>query len=130
MTGSPEFWRTCQNTQKSRKGRIAWRRGQTVNFSSKLVSSTRGAGRTLNRGGIFSHCIIVYHSQHRWLNANGPIRRKLPFDSLASQREKAQIRPTFTVFEQYEPWTEPQLNLRCAEIPASLKRGLTANNKD
>ncbi len=63
----------------------------------------QGAGRTLNRGGIFR------------------VRRKLFFDFLASleiniirTEKNAQVRPTCSVFEQYMPWTEPQLNLMYA----------------
>jgi hypothetical protein len=71
---------------------------------------------TLGRAPLCS-LILFCVSQHRWLNAIG--QKKAAPHSLAFTKlniieieRKAQVRPPCSIFEQYEPWTEPQLNLR------------------
>jgi hypothetical protein len=56
----------------------------------------------------------IKKSQYRWPNAIG--QKKAPTHSLEMHvirtERRAQVRPICSVFEQYEPWTEPQLNLK------------------
>ncbi len=62
--------------------------------------------------------ILVCVSQHRWMNAIG--QKKAPPHSLAINRDTHnQVRPTCSIFEQHEPWTEvtePQPNLWSAWV--------------
>jgi hypothetical protein len=71
----------------------------------------------LTGGAPLCSLILVCVSQHRLLNAIG--QKKAPPHSLAITREQIigterrdLVRPDCSTFEQYEPWTEPQLNLR------------------
>ncbi len=73
---------------------------------------------TLGRALLCSLTLVCV-SQHRWLNSIG--QSKATLDSLAItrdtytvilEREKSSGQAPCSIFEQYETWTEPQLNLR------------------
>jgi hypothetical protein len=38
--------------------------------------------------------------------------------AIGREREKSSARPSCSIFEQKEPWTEPQLNLKSSEYIA------------
>jgi hypothetical protein len=70
--------------------------------------------------------ILVCVPQHRWQNAIGQ-KLKLPLIRWPSLKihiigteKRTQVRQTCSIFEQYEPWTEPQLHLRSTWICCAI----------